>query len=57
MNQKTSKALRKATGFKVHAPRKYKVTNWSTGGHTYEAVDGRRNYQDKKQEYLATKRA
>lgn len=56
MNQKTSKALRKATEFKVHKPRKYKTTNWSTGGHTFEAVEGRGDYQKAKQEYLAKKR-
>ncbi len=56
MNQSTAKALRKATGFKPHKPRKYKTTNWSTGGHTFEAVDDRGDYQKAKQEYLSKKR-
>lgn len=57
MNQKTSKALRKATGFKVHKTRKYEITSWSTGGRTFKAVDDRADYQMNKKEYLTKKRS
>lgn len=52
MNQKTSKALRKAMKFKVGVPRKYEVTNWSNGTRTYKSVDSRAYYQNAKKEYL-----
>lgn len=56
MNQKTSKALRKALGFKVGRPRKYRRINWSNGTHTFVSVEDRARYQAGKQEYLMEKR-
>lgn len=56
MNQQTSKALRKATGFKPWQPRKYKRINYSNGNHTYVAVGDRAYYQAAKADYLEVKR-
>lgn len=55
MNQKTAKALRKAMKFKVDEQRKYKVTEFSNGTHSFKSVDSRSNYQNAKKEYLSGK--